>query len=91
MRYLPSHYGFRDRFDYNNWMYVLAGYVVEVLSGEPWERNLYRRILWPLGMNETKVLGYDVMPTSEKMAQPYFIMDNEMMKTSPEIYRYYDT
>ncbi|XP_041357397.1 uncharacterized protein LOC121374360 [Gigantopelta aegis] len=87
LRFLPSLYDFRDQFNYNNWMYSLAGYVVEVLSGESWERNLYRRILEPLGMNETKVLGYDVTTTSERMAQPYFIVDNELMKTNPAIYR----
>lgn len=43
----------RERFDYNNVGYLLAGMIVESASGMPWAEFVRARILRPLGMNET--------------------------------------
>ncbi len=41
---------FREKFQYNNLMYYAAAYLVEKVSGQPWETFVQTRIFEPLGM-----------------------------------------
>ncbi len=43
----------RVKWQYNNFMFLGQGMVVEKLTGKNWENNISERILKPLGMNET--------------------------------------
>lgn len=52
-RHLPQVRGFRDRYGYNNIMYMVAGEVVEAVSGMPWEQFLEERLLDALDMERT--------------------------------------
>jgi CubicO group peptidase (beta-lactamase class C family) len=49
-RHLPTVDGFRDRYGYNNVMYITAGEVVGQVSGGSWDGFLEQRIFGPLGM-----------------------------------------
>jgi len=40
----------RAKFQYNNLMYIAAGYLVEHVTGKSWEENVRERILRPLDM-----------------------------------------
>jgi CubicO group peptidase (beta-lactamase class C family) len=51
-----------ERTSYSNWGAALAGYVVEEVSGQPWERFVQARILDPLGMDDTT--------TAERLRRP---------------------
>jgi CubicO group peptidase (beta-lactamase class C family) len=53
LRFLEPTQPIRTTFLYNNMMYAGAGYVVELLSGMPWERFVEQRIFSPLGMTST--------------------------------------
>jgi CubicO group peptidase (beta-lactamase class C family) len=53
LRYLEPSQPMRQTFLYNNLMYAGAGYVIELLSGKPWEDFVRDRILGPLGMTST--------------------------------------
>jgi len=44
-------------------MYVLAGYVAEVLEGQSWEHLISKYLLQPLGMTSTTFVS-DVLTTS---------------------------
>jgi CubicO group peptidase (beta-lactamase class C family) len=44
---------FRERWQYNNLMYMTAGHVAEVLGGDSWEALVRARIFGPLGMTRT--------------------------------------
>lgn len=50
---LPPNEGFREKFQYNNLTYALAGFVAEAQTGQTWENLLQRRVLDPLGMSST--------------------------------------
>lgn len=50
LRYLPLERGFRSGYAYDNILYVVAGVLVERVSGMPWEAFVTRRLLQPLGM-----------------------------------------
>ncbi|ESO88440.1 hypothetical protein LOTGIDRAFT_165565 [Lottia gigantea] len=50
LKYLKELYPFRDRFHYNNLMYMLAGYVAEVIGNSTWEDLINTRLFRKLGM-----------------------------------------
>lgn len=50
LRHLKQASPFRTRYDYDNLLYVVAGEVVERVSGISWEEFVETRIMHPLGM-----------------------------------------
>ena len=52
-RYLEPTYGFRSGYGYSNIMFLVAGQVVEVVSGEKWDDFLAKKFFQPLNMNRT--------------------------------------
>lgn len=50
LRHLKPVSGFRSEFAYDNLMYVVAGHIVEVVSGKSWEEFVETRLLKPIGM-----------------------------------------
>lgn len=50
LTYVKPDFGFRSRFQYNNMMYVTAGYAVGQVTGGTWEQFIRQRIFDPLGM-----------------------------------------
>ena len=55
MRYAPQRTSLRSATEYNNDMYVVAGELIESVSGMPWHSFVLERILKPLGMTETRM------------------------------------
>ncbi|QMW05580.1 serine hydrolase [Spirosoma foliorum] len=53
LRYLKPVSGFRTKYDYDNLLYMVAGEVVERVSGKTWEAFVEERIMKPLGMNRS--------------------------------------
>jgi CubicO group peptidase (beta-lactamase class C family) len=49
----PPEFAPGAKFSYTNGGFMVAGYVVEQVSGQPYEQFLQRRILGPLGMKNT--------------------------------------
>ncbi len=50
LRFVPLAYSFRERYAYDNILYIVAGEVIARVSGMPWERFVKGRILDPLAM-----------------------------------------
>ncbi|EPE03633.1 hypothetical protein F503_01891 [Ophiostoma piceae UAMH 11346] len=63
----------RSKWLYNNWMYGLAGELIERLDPDhrPWGEVVAERVLKPLGLNHTTVCATDLQGVSQ--AQPYVI------------------
>lgn len=53
LRYLEPSCNIRERYQYNDLMYVAAGFVMEQVMGKSWEELVSSRILLPLGMRHT--------------------------------------
>jgi CubicO group peptidase (beta-lactamase class C family) len=60
LRFLPLSTDLRQEFQYCNLGYLVAGHVVEVLSGTPWEDYLRTRLLAPLGMGRSNLSADDM-------------------------------
>ena len=52
LRYLKPATGFREKFAYDNILYIVAGALVEAVSGEPWERFVSENIFATAGMRD---------------------------------------
>ena len=53
LRHLPFNRELREAWQYNNLMYITAGYLAGQLAGGTWEEAVRARILGPLGMERT--------------------------------------
>jgi len=53
MAYLEFNADLRERFQYNNLMFLTAGYLTEVVTEQSWEEAVRDRILIPLEMSRT--------------------------------------
>lgn len=51
LRYLPPNKDLRETFQYNNLMFVTAGYLVGTLQGTSWEDAIRSLVFQPLGMS----------------------------------------
>ena len=57
LRFLPLSRDLRQQFQYCNLGYLVAGHLVEALSGMPWEEYTQSRLLTPLGMAPLEPVG----------------------------------
>lgn len=83
IRYLEPSMPFRQGYIYNNLMYVAAGQIIEIISGQTWEEFVQERIFNPLGMTSS------VFDVPEMIRQPDFMRaytemrDTEILVQSP--------
>ncbi len=59
-RFLKPVSSFRSRYGYQNLMFIVAGEVIERVSGRPWGEFIRERFLNPLGMNRTTASVKDI-------------------------------
>lgn len=50
LRYLEPSSSLRQKFQYNNYMYITIGALLEKLMGKTWEQQVQERLFTPLGM-----------------------------------------
>jgi CubicO group peptidase (beta-lactamase class C family) len=67
----------RAQWRYNSLMFVVAGRIVEKVSGESWESFVESRILGPLNMRRT-LLSAEAMETDSDHASPYALREGTL-------------
>ncbi|MCL2008093.1 MAG: serine hydrolase [Treponema sp.] len=70
IRYLKPNKPFRTLFEYNNFMFATAGYVIEKVSGKTWHEFIKERLFTPLGMKDSSTTIAGIEATANK-AFPY--------------------
>ena len=70
LRHLAPSESFRTTFQYQNLMYMTAGYLAGQVSGVGWETFTRRRLLDPLGMSRS-TFSVDSMQRTDDYARPY--------------------
>ncbi len=55
LRHIPLSTSFRSAYAYDNVLYVVAGEVIQAVSGKTWEEFVTERILRPVGMSTSNV------------------------------------
>ncbi len=69
LRYMKPVSSFRSQFAYQNGFWLVAGSIIEKVTGQSWEDNVKKRILEPLGMTSTTVdtVGFLAAPNVATM------------------------
>jgi CubicO group peptidase (beta-lactamase class C family) len=79
LAYLKPTADLRAIWQYNNLMYLTAGYLVEVLTGKTWEDGIRAQVLNPLGMKRTNFSVADSQKDSD-FALPYQEREGKLEK-----------
>ncbi len=76
----PS-YSMRSSFIYQNIFYLVAGKVIENVSGQKWEQFIVNRIFKPLGMNRTFSQLANVKGNNQ--SKPHYFYNNAIRTITP--------
>jgi CubicO group peptidase (beta-lactamase class C family) len=79
LRHLEPNRDFRTAWQYNNLLYLTAGHLCEVVTGESWEDLLRRRLFEPLGMTST-TFSYEEAEGAGEVALPYAERRGEVVR-----------
>jgi len=60
IQYLEPTAELRAKWQYNNFMFMAQGVVIEKMTGKSWEENMKEKILKPLGMDNTNLSTKDM-------------------------------
>lgn len=79
IKYLQPSTGLREKYQYQNLMYLASGYLVEKVTKKTWEQYVKERFLIPLGMSNTS-LSVKELKSSRDYAHPYVWLRDTVMK-----------
>lgn len=82
LEHLAPSAGFRESFQYQNLMFLTAGYLAGQVSQSDWETQIETQIFEPLGMERT---GFDVaeMEADPNAARPYALEEEQEVTRVP--------
>lgn len=82
LRYLPLKTSFRSAYAYDNVLYLIAGEVIEAVSGKTWEDFVQTRILDPVGMTGSNVL-HSAAAANGNVAATHAKIDGRVQPVKP--------
>ena len=81
LKFLPLAFPHRARMHYQNHMFALASFIVEKITGEPWQKFVKERILEPIGMDSSYTGASEYRHKNlDTMSQPYNYADGKFEK-----------
>ena len=87
LQFQEPNFGVREKWQYNNFMFLAQGVIAERLTGQSWEDNINKKLFAPLGMQRSNLsintmqkdgdaaLGYGVKGDSVIQKIPYYNID----------------
>jgi CubicO group peptidase (beta-lactamase class C family) len=88
VRFVQPRYGFRAAYSYQNIPFIVAGQIIEKVSGKSWDEFVKERILQPLQMKETTI-SIRAFTDKTNKTEPHF-RDFETGKVFPIKWRSMD-
>src|SRR5688572_12132 len=82
LRFLPLATSFRSAYAYDNVLYLIAGEVIEAVSGQSWEDFVSARILKKVGMTGSNVRHSDAL-SGGNIAAPHARVDGRVRVIKP--------
>jgi CubicO group peptidase (beta-lactamase class C family) len=79
LAYLPPTADLREKWQYNNLMFLTAGFLVQTLTGKPWEDSVRALVFDPLGMTRSNFSVDDSQKDSD-FALPYAEREGKLVK-----------
>jgi CubicO group peptidase (beta-lactamase class C family) len=77
LRYLKPVSSFRTKYDYDNNLYIVAGEIVERVSGMTWEDFIEKRIMQPLNMTKSAA-SIGRLKDKSNMISPHCAVDGKV-------------
>ena len=77
LRYLKPVSGFREKFDYDNLLYMVAGQLIPAVTGQSWEDFVTKRVFAPLHMTGCSA-RYDLITDRSNVASPHVVTDGQV-------------
>jgi CubicO group peptidase (beta-lactamase class C family) len=74
LRYLKQTSQFRTKYDYDNLLYIVAGEVINRLTGQTWEEFIESRIMKPLQMSKSAA-SYERLSDKTNVIDPHAPVD----------------
>lgn len=78
LRFQDESIGFRNRFQYNNEMFITAGEIVPAVTNMSWDDWLVKRIFGPLGMTRTNT-SIHKFPSMGNVSTPHILVDGKLV------------
>ncbi len=76
LKHLEPAYALRTEWGYSNFMFLVAGEIIEQASGQDWDTVIETRILEPLGM-ERSFSRFSEVENARNVATPHSMVDGE--------------
>jgi CubicO group peptidase (beta-lactamase class C family) len=83
LKYIPPVRSFRSGYAYDNVLYLVAGQVIEAVSGQSWEDFVTSRLLRPVGMKDATVHHSDAGQPGANQAATHARVDGRMQLIPP--------
>jgi len=81
IQYMEPTAELRAKWQYNNFMFMAQGVVIEKLTGKSWEENMKEKILKPLGMDNTNLSTNDMEKSPDHSLA--FVTKDSSIKSIP--------
>jgi CubicO group peptidase (beta-lactamase class C family) len=82
LQYIPLKTSFRDAYAYDNVLYLVAGELIQAITGISWEDFIQTRIMMPIGMISSKTRLTEIL-TSPNIAAPHAEIDGRIRMVAP--------
>lgn len=83
LRYIPLATSFRTAYAYDNVLYLVAGQLIERVTGKSWEDVVQARLLGPVGMTGSGARRTDAT-RGGNLATPHALVDGRVRPVSPD-------
>jgi CubicO group peptidase (beta-lactamase class C family) len=71
--------GIREKYQYNNFMFMLQGSIIEKITGKTWEENVSEKLFKPLGMSDSN-LSIESLEMSNDAASGYYLKSDSIIE-----------
>ncbi len=82
IKYQEPTYRPKEKWQYNNFMFLAQGMVTEKITGKSWETNIQDKIFTPLGMDRSNI-SYGMVKDDKNLASPHAFRNDSTLRIVP--------
>lgn len=79
VKYMEPNAGLREKWQYNNYMFLAQGMIAEKITGKTWEQNIKEKFFIPLEMTRSNTSIYDMQKDADA-SLPYTLEKDSIIK-----------
>ncbi len=82
IKYMEPTFKPKEKYQYNNFMFMAQGVVVEKFTKQSWEKNMQEKLFRPLGMTRSN-MPYSAVKNDSNLATPHSYKNDSTLKIVP--------